>query len=240
MNSILKLENISKHYSGLKVLQKIDLKIPEGKIFGLIGPNGAGKTTLFNIICGMVQPNSGSIYFEGNPITSLSTDQRARLQMGRTFQITRPFLELTCLENVRVGLETTSLTQSQKLEQAQHHLSTLGLSDKASLLAKNLSLMEKKKLELARALSIQPKLLLLDEFMSGLNPTEVNEASQLIQRLNQDFKITILWIEHLIRAVSQIAHQSAVLHQGIILREGTPQEVLQDPRVIEAYIGSEP
>ena len=236
---MLELKNISKSFGGLNVLKDVNVNLHAGEILGLIGPNGAGKTTLFNIINGLLRPDSGQVLYEGKAITQMPADQRVgKLRIGRTFQVVRPFLDLTCEENVLVGLQIQTLSNEQKRERAQNLLEVVGLHQKSYLEARHLTLIEKKKLELARALSIEPKIVLLDEIMSGLTPSEVNEATALIQKLNQDLKVTILWIEHLVRAVAKISTRIVVLHQGTVIKQGLASDVLRDPRVIEAYLGA--
>ena len=237
---MLELKGVSKSFGGLRVLKDVNLNLGAGEILGLIGPNGAGKTTLFNIISGQLIPDAGQVLYENKLINKMSASERVKkIKLGRTFQIVRPFLDLTCEENVWVGLQIREISNAQKRELSHYLLAMVGLFEKRSIESRNLTLIEKKKLELARALAIEPKIILLDEVMSGLNPNEVNEAKILIQKLNQELKVTVFWIEHLVRAVAEIATRMVVLHQGVIIQQGLPRVVLQDKQVIEAYLGED-
>lgn len=239
---MIQLRGVSKAFGGLRVLESIDLEIKQGEILGLIGPNGAGKTTLFNLISGQIFLDQGSIQFfgSGQRIESWSAQRRAwELKIGRTFQVVKPFLNMTCEENIQIGQLNRSIseTKAPTNKTVEELLLRFGLQDFRDRNASELTLMQKKKLELARVLAFDPVVILLDEFMSGLNPTEVNEALGLFRWLNRDLGITIFWIEHLIHAIEKGADRVIVLHQGKTLCEGTPAEVLKNPSVIEAYLG---
>ena len=237
MSSILEITQVSKSYGGLQVLKDVNLTIQEGEILGLVGPNGAGKTTLFNILSGSIKLDSGKISAFGKEIQNKKSFEIAKQGIARTFQIVRPFPNLSCEENVLVGTLLSQESASERKTRVTELLQKVGLASKATQEAHSLTLMEKKKLEIARALATSPKILLLDEVMSGLNPTEINEASDLLLRLRKESGMTIVWIEHVMKAIMSTADRVAVLHQGQIMSLGTPAEVSSDPRVIEVYLG---
>ncbi|MCS7094454.1 MAG: ABC transporter ATP-binding protein [Thaumarchaeota archaeon] len=235
----LSLDQVSKRFGGLPALKNVSFSVSEGEILAIIGPNGAGKTTLFNVINGLYPPTSGRVVFYGRDVTKLPPYERARLGMSRTFQIPRPFGDMTVIENVAVGAIGSGRARGvpDATSIAEEVLRFLGLESKADIEVKKLNLQEKKSVELARALVQQPKLLLVDEYMSGLNPSEVDEAVKLLRRVNEESGVTILWIEHLLRAVMRLAQRVVVLNFGEIIAEGTPSEIAESSRVIEAYLG---
>jgi branched-chain amino acid transport system ATP-binding protein len=217
----------------------LDFYIEAGEIVGLIGPNGSGKTTLFNIISGFLTPESGSIIFENQEITGLKPYEIAKLGIGRTFQLVKPFNELSVLENVALGVlygqgENDS-TKAKK--RALEILEFVGLSDESNAMAHELTLAGMKRLEVARALSIAPRLLLLDEVFAGLNPTELKESVSLIHKIQREMGVTIFIVEHLLSTIMNTCKRVIVLDYGCRLAVGSPQEIVKDPRVIKAYLG---
>ena len=230
---------ITKTFGGVQALSGVDFEVEKGTIVGLIGPNGAGKTTLFNIVAGAIAPSSGAVRFQGEDITGWSAYKVCRRGIARTFQVTRPFGEMTCLENVAVGVvnRQPGCRRSQWTALAAECLETVGLKDLAATEARHLNVVQKKKLEIARALATRPELLMLDEVLGGLNSQEVQEAVAFIQGLRDQRRLTILWIEHVMGAIMQATEKVIVLDQGKILTTGTPTEVVNDPRVIHAYLG---
>ena len=239
MSALLEVRGISKSFRGLRAVNDASFEIPEGDINGLIGPNGAGKTTIFNMIAGVYAPDAGSILFNGSPIHGLRPDQVCAAGIGRTFQIVKPFAGLTVLDNVTVGalLRAASTAEARKL--AAEILERLGLGAKRDLPASSLTLPDRKRLEVARALATRPKLLLLDEVMAGLRPTECDQMVEILRELNGKYGTTILLIEHVMRAVMALAKHIGVLHHGEVIARGTPEQVVRDPAVLECYLGEE-
>jgi branched-chain amino acid transport system ATP-binding protein len=221
-------------------VRRVDLAVEAGHIVGLIGPNGAGKTTLFNLITGTYRPNSGAIVFEGADITRLAPHSRCKLGIARTFQLVRPFPNLSVLDNVAVGSvfgrQPAGSRRAAEVA-ARDTLKLLGLEDRAHQPARSLTLVDRKRLELARALATHPKLLLLDELLAGLNPSEVVAAMDLVRRI-RDSGVTIVMVEHLVKALFGVSDRVAVLSAGEKICEGTPEFVAQDARVVDAYLGT--
>ena len=237
--ALLEGYDISKRFGGVRALKDVDFTLEQGEIVGLIGPNGAGKTTLFNVIAGAFRPTSGRVIFDGEDITGHTANRTCRQGIARTFQVTRPFLEMTCLENVGVSV-INSPRQTERggwQEQARKVLDYVGLLSNETTLANGLNLIDKKKLEMARAMATKPKVLLLDEVLAGLNSQEILQAVELIQKLRDNFGLTIFWIEHVMGAIMSAADSVIVLDQGANLMEGPPAQVVSDPSVIKAYLG---
>ncbi len=238
-SSFLFVENISKSFKGLAAINNVSFQAEKGEIIGIIGPNGAGKTTLFQIISGFIQPDHGKVYFEGKAISNNKPYEISLLGIARTFQIVKPLRGLSVLENVMIGPLAHSFSFSQSEDQALSILRLLELRDKKDILAENLTLPEKKRLEVARALATSPKLLLLDEVMAGLRPTEVDRMIAILQQINQQTEVTILMIEHAMRAVMACCERLIVLHHGEKIAEDTPKAITKHPDVIRSYLGQE-
>jgi branched-chain amino acid transport system ATP-binding protein len=237
--SLLQVNKISKSFRGLRAVREASFELPEGDINGLIGPNGAGKTTIFNIIAGVYPPDAGEILFQGKPIQGLRPDQVCNVGIGRTFQIVKPFAGLSVLDNVIVGALQRERSVAGARTYACSILEKLNLIQKRDLPASSLTLPDRKRLEVARALATRPRLLLLDEVMAGLRPTECDLMVQVFRELNRADGLTILLIEHVMRAVMALAKHIGVLHHGEVIARGTPEEVVRDPAVLECYLGEE-
>ncbi len=239
MTALLLVENISKYFRGLLAVDCLSFEVEQGSIFALIGPNGAGKTTLFNMIAGVFAPDSGAITFAGERIDGLASDQVCRRGIGRTFQIVRPFPALSVEDNVIVG----ALLHRGRVPDARAHahdvMRRLDLYDKRAQRASALTLPDRKRLEMARALATDPKLLLLDEVMAGLRPTETDRMVAILKELNRDTGLTILLIEHVMRAVMALAGCILVMHHGAAIAQGAPGAVVRERAVIDSYLGAE-
>lgn len=233
---MLEVQGVTVDFVGLRAVDHATLKVEEGQIVGLIGPNGAGKTTLFNVVSGLIRPSSGSVVFQGRDLSHLGPGDRNRIGIARTFQVVKPFGGLTVIDNVIVGALTRGQRISEARQTARATLERLRLDRFAESAAHNLPLALRKRLELARALATNPKLMLLDEIMGGLNPTEVNETLSLVQELHAE-GLTFLVIEHNMNAIMRIAEKVLVLNQGAVLIEGPPATVTRDPQVISVYLG---
>jgi branched-chain amino acid transport system ATP-binding protein len=240
MSEILRLDRVSRRFSGLQALREVTLGINKGEVLGLIGPNGAGKTTLVNTVCGVTPANAGTITFDGHDITRIKTFQAARLGLSRTFQIVQPFAEFTALDNVAAAALFSQPGESLKSarEAARAHLAFVGLEAQASQSAATLTLAMRKRLELAKALAMKPKLLFLDEVNAGLNSAEVERATKLIHQLAAD-GITIVMIEHLMKVVLNVCTRIVVLHNGQMIADGEPRDVIKNPAVVDAYLGQQ-
>jgi branched-chain amino acid transport system ATP-binding protein len=239
MSVLLNVQRLSKSFRGLRAVANVSFEVEEGAIVALIGPNGAGKTTIFNMLAGALRPDDGAIFFAGKSIHGLRPDQVCSLDIGRTFQIVRPFAGLSVLDNVIVG----ALRCCARVDEARAFAATivdkLGLGSKRDFPASSLTLSDKKQLEVARALATRPKLLLLDEMMAGLRPLEYDQLIAFLQEINQRDGVTILWIEHVMRAVMALAHKVLVLHHGEMIAQGSPAHVVLDAAVLECYLGED-
>jgi ABC-type branched-subunit amino acid transport system ATPase component len=233
---MLEVDRVTVDFQGLRAVDAVSFTLPQGRIFGLIGPNGAGKTTFFNAVSGMVRPTSGAVRLEGRELSRLGPADRSRLGLARTFQIVKPFGGLTVLDNVVVGALTRGLAVAEARDAARVTIDRLGMTRHEGALAAALPLALRKRLEVARALATAPRLLLLDEIMGGLNPTEVNETLALIEALAAE-GLTLLVIEHNMHAIMRIAETVLVLDGGRLIAEGPPAEVTRDERVIAVYLG---
>ena len=239
MSALLSLQNVSKRFRGLVAVDDVSFDVPEGVIFAVIGPNGAGKTTTFNMIAGAAAPDSGSIMFAGEPITGLSSDAVCRRGIARTFQLVRPFPVLSVADNVIVGALLREKSVGVARERAFAVLRRLDLFDKRNQIASTLTLPDRKRLEVARALATEPKLLLLDEVMAGLRPTETDRMVAILRAINRESGLTILLIEHVMRAVMALASEVLVLDHGVTIASGAPEKVVRDPAVVQSYLGVE-
>ncbi len=236
--SLLELKEVSKGFGGLKAVSKVSFQLDEGEILGIIGPNGAGKTTLFNALTGFYPPDAGEVRFGGENLFHLKPHQICQRGMVRTFQIVKPFLQLTVLENVVVAALNRTKNVREARVKALRTIDLVGLKEKTETLATGLTLPHRKRLELARAMATEPRLLLLDEVMAGLTPTEVDELIRLLKEINEK-GITILLIEHVMRGLMALSKRVVVLNYGEKIAEGTPDEVVKNRQVIEAYLGEE-
>jgi len=239
MIPLLSLSGVSKRFRGLVAVDTVSLEVAAGEIFAVIGPNGAGKTTLFNMIAGVFAPNQGTIAFAGKRIDGRRPDEVAREGVARTFQIVRPFPALSVEDNVVVGALLRAPDLGAAITLAREVMRQLDLYDKRAQIASALTLPDRKRLEVARALATRPKLLLLDEVMAGLRPTETDRLVAILRELNRAGGLTILLIEHVMRAVMALASRVLVLHHGAAIAQGTPDVVVRDPAVIESYLGVE-
>ena len=239
MSALLSLDRVSKRFRGLVAVDGVSFDVPEGVIFAVIGPNGAGKTTLFNLIAGAMAPDEGTIAFAGERIGGLPPDAVCRRGIARTFQLVRPFPALSVEDNVIVGALLRHHDVGAARAQARAVLRRLDLYDKRRQIAATLTLPDRKRLEVARALATEPKLLLLDEVMAGLRPTETDRMVATLRDINRDSGLTILLIEHVMRAVMALASNILVLDHGTAIASGTPDAVVRDPAVVQSYLGAE-
>lgn len=237
---MLKAKKLVKRFGGLVAVNNVDILVDKNEIVSLIGPNGAGKTTVFNLISGVYRPNTGVIEFQGRNITGLKPHKICRLGIARTFQLTKPFLNMTAAQNVLVSAlygKSKSVSMADARQEALRWLEYVGIPEKRDILASNLSVAHRKLLEIARCLATEPKLILLDEVVSGLTPTETLVAMELIKSIWKDQGIRVLWIEHVMKAVMEISHRVIVLHHGEKIAEGPPKKITKDRKVIQVYLG---
>jgi len=237
--AILEGEGVTKYFGGLAAVSHVDFNVDQGEVVGLIGPNGAGKTTLFNLISGALAPKPGTIRFKDRNIAGLTPHHICRMGLGRTFQSVRVFPNMSVLENVLLGLlfgSSNSMSSADAAREATTLLEFVGLSAAKATPAKDLTLANQKRLEVARALATKPELLLLDELMAGLNPTEVAQAMELVTRIREQ-GVTIFMIEHVMKAIMSVCDRIMVLHHGEKIAEGTPQEIATSRTVVEVYLG---
>ncbi len=234
--ALLRIDGVVKRFGGLIAVDAVSFAVTRGEIVSLIGPNGAGKTTLFNLLTGQLTPTSGSVWFDGRDIGRLRPNQRARLGFGRTFQISQTLTSMSVLENAMIGAFLHHASLAAAASRAAEALDAVGLLHRARACSAALTLGERRRLEVARALAMQPRLVFLDEVMAGLNETEVTEIVDMVRRLNRE-GITFLVIEHNLKVVRAFARRVIVLNRGRLLAEGSADAVLSDPDVIDAYIG---
>jgi branched-chain amino acid transport system ATP-binding protein len=240
MTTLLSLKGVGKRFRGLVAVDDVSFDVQAGELFAVIGPNGAGKTTLFNLIAGAIAPDEGSIVFAGEPIGGLPPDVVCRRGIARTFQIVRPFPALTVEDNVVVGALLHSRDVAVARQHAQDLLRRLDLFDQRHRIAATLTLPDRKRLEVARALATQPRLLLLDEVMAGLRPTESDRMVAILRDLNRAGGLTVVLIEHVMRAVMALASEVLVLDHGTAIAQGRPEAVVRVPAVVQSYLGTEP
>ena len=238
---ILEIQSVSKHFGALKAVDQVDFQVKKGEILGLIGPNGAGKTTLTNVVTGDLKETRGQVFYKGQNVTHMQPYQIARIGLTRTYQVVKPLEGMTVEENILVGSlfgrggRNNNLNQSKKI--AHEIMELVGLEKKKDFMVSDITLPDLKRMEFARVLAMEPEIVFLDEVMAGLNPSEVDEASTLVKKIREDKKLTIVYIEHIMKAVMGISDRIIVLHHGKKICEGSPQQVCDNPAVIEAYLG---
>lgn len=234
---LLESQEVVKRFAGMTAVDRVSIRLMDGDLLGIIGPNGAGKTTLFNLLTGQLRPNDGCVRFRGEDITRRSVHERVRLGLGRTFQVVRPLPDLTVLENTMMGSFLRHVRRTAAEDKAHEVLKLVGLDQVAKSRAGDLPLPQRKRLEVARALATEPAVLLLDEVMAGLNPTEIGQAVDLFRELH-DKGMTLVLIEHNLKVVRMLSRHVIVLDHGAMLAEGTPSQVLEHPDVVRAYLGN--
>ncbi|RLB40808.1 MAG: ABC transporter ATP-binding protein [Deltaproteobacteria bacterium] len=240
---MLRLEKVSKYFGGLAALSGISVEICEGEFVGLIGPNGSGKTTLFNVISGVLKPNKGKIFYYSRDITGLTPDRICHLGIVRTFQIPRPFRDMTVLENVMIGAlfgkKSADSDEGKAKQLALECLSFVGLEVTEKTMPDELTAVGLRRLELAKALATKPKVLLADEVLSGLNKEELEQAARILKKIHAELGVTIIWVEHIMGALMNLVDRVIVLDYGELIADGSPREIANNERVIEAYLGEE-
>jgi branched-chain amino acid transport system ATP-binding protein len=236
---LLEVEEVSKAFRGLRAVSGASFSVERQSITALIGPNGAGKTTLFNLVAGLLRPDGGEIRLHGRSITGLPAHRVCAAGVGRTFQLVKPFAGLSVLDNAIVGALNGERTVSRARARAVAVLERLGLSEKAEVAASHLTLADRRRLEVARALATRPSLLLLDEMMAGLRPTEIDELVAVLRDVQREEGVTILLTEHVMRAVMALADQIVVLHHGEVIARGKPASIVRDPAVLDCYLGED-
>jgi branched-chain amino acid transport system ATP-binding protein len=239
---LLIIDDLHLQFGGVRALDGVRLTVNSGEFLGVIGPNGAGKTTMFNVITGVLSPTSGSVRFDGRELTKCTPDQICRLGIARTYQRVRPFARLTVLQNVMVPIinrDRRAISIVEASEIARELLNRVGLSSYADVEANRLNLFHRKKIELARALGAGARIVLLDEVMAGLNAVEADAAANLLRALKNDFSLTVVCIEHLMRIIMTVSDRVVVLDRGAVIANGTPAEVADNPQVQRAYLGNE-
>lgn len=237
MTALLEVKNLSRSFGGLVAVKDVNFTLEAGRITALIGPNGAGKTTCFNLVAGSLSPTSGQVFFEGRQIDSTPPEIVCRMGIARTFQIVRPMRDMSVLENAMVGAFSWTKSVKEAKSKAYESLESVGLAGKANARTDQLTLPDRKMLETAKALSTRPKLLLLDEVMAGLRPTEAAGVVRVLQTLAEG-GLTILLVEHVMRIVMEVASTVVVLHHGAKIAEGSPAEVVADQKVLDSYLGA--
>lgn len=233
---ILEISGVSKHFGGLNAISGVSISVNEGETYGLIGTNGAGKTTMFNVICGFLRADEGTIRFQGEDVTDWVPASICRIGIGRCFQTVKPFRSMTPMENVRVARAYGRKTEAAEMLPLDEIIELVGLTEKKDIVTEHLTLPDKKNVEIARALAGNPRLILFDEVSSGLTGKEIDGRIDLMKRLS-NMGITIMVVEHIIRFIKEISDRVGVMHAGELICEGTPEQVAKDPRVIEAYLG---
>ena len=237
MSALLEVRGLSKHFGGLWAVQDLSFDVNPGEILALIGPNGAGKTTTFHLITGFHTPDSGQVIFKGENLAGLRPSEVCLKGICRTFQVARPFGSMTVVQNVTTGAFSRCPGRAAAERRAREVIDLVGLSERVDVLARDLTTIDQRRLEVARALATDPQLVLLDEALAGLNPAEADQAVALVRRLRQE-GLTVIIVEHVMRAILAVADRIVVLDHGQKIAEDTPQEALNDPRVIEAYLGA--
>jgi branched-chain amino acid transport system ATP-binding protein len=234
--ALLEVAHLTRDFGGLRAVSDLSFEVRAGEILGLIGPNGAGKTTVFNLVTGFIRPSAGEVRLDGRRLAGLKPHQVVRRGVARTFQIVKPFPHLTACENVALAAQARLRVRAEAAAEAERRLDEVGLSARRDTPASELTLSDQKRLEIARALATGPRLLLLDEPMGGLNPSEVEQACGLIERIRAS-GVTVVLVEHVMRAIMRISHRVVVMRQGEKIADGPPQAVVADPAVIAAYFG---
>ncbi|MEW6668971.1 MAG: ABC transporter ATP-binding protein [Thermodesulfobacteriota bacterium] len=235
--ALLNVTGLTKFFGGLRAVHDLSFEVEQGEILGLIGPNGAGKTTAFNLIAGHIRPTQGQIFLDGESIAGMKPYAVTRKGVARTFQIVKPFKNLSVLENVTLAAFLRSASRREAESEARRVLERIGLESKVPALAADLTLSEQKRLEIARALATKPKLLLLDEPMGGLNATEIEQASAVVRSICQE-GVTIIWVEHVLKAIMNSSNRVIVINQGEKIADGVPEAIVENPDVIAAYLGT--